>query len=167
MTYHYDGRREDGRLLTGAGRYTADWNLPGQLHAAFLRADHAHAAIRFIDVSAALAAPSVMAVLTGADMVAAGYDRPQALMPFPGRGEALRLPPRPALALDRVRFVGEPVALVVAATAMAAQDAAELVAVDYDMLPAVADAAAALAPGAPLLHADVPGNLCFELRLWR
>ncbi len=167
MTYHhegwhYNGRREDARLLTGAGRYTADWNQPGQLHAVFLRADHAHAAIRSIDVSAALAMPGVAAVLTGADMVAAGYDRPQALMPFPGRGEALRQPPRPALALDRVRFVGEPVALVVAATAAAAQDAAERVAVDYDALPAVADAAAALAPGAPLLHPEAPGNLCFD-----
>jgi carbon-monoxide dehydrogenase large subunit len=162
MTYHYQGRREDGRLLTGSGRYTADWTLPGQLHAAFLRSDHAHAAVRGIDVSAALAAPGVAAVLTGADMVAAGYDRGQALMPFKGRGEALRQPPRPALALDRVRFVGEPVALVVAATAAQAQDAAELILVDYDTLPAVADAAAALAPGAPLLHAEAPGNLCFD-----
>lgn len=93
MTYHYQGRREDGRLLTGSGRYTADWTLPGQLHAAFLRSDHAHAAVRGIDVSAALAAPGVAAVLTGADMVAAGYDRGQALMPFKGRGEALRQPP--------------------------------------------------------------------------
>ncbi len=162
MTYHYDGRREDARLLTGAGRYTADWNQPGQLHAAFLRSDHAHAAIRSIDAGGALAAPGVVAVLTGADMAAAGYDRPQALMPFQGRGEALRLPPRPALALDRVRFVGEPVALVVATTAHAAQDAAELVMVDYDALPAIADAAAALAPGAPLLHPEAPGNLCFD-----
>ncbi len=96
MTYHYDGRREDARLLTGAGRYTSDWNQPGQLHAAFLRSDHAHAAIRSIDVAAALAAPGVKAVLTGADAVAAGYDRPQALMPFQGRGGARRCACRPA-----------------------------------------------------------------------
>ena len=125
MAGGFKGRREDARLLTGMGRYTADWNLPGQLHAAFLRADHAHAVIRSIDTAAARAAPGVLAVLTGADAVAAGFDRGSALMPVKGRGEALRVPPRPALATDRVRFVGEPVALVVAAHRPEAQDAAE------------------------------------------
>ena len=162
MAVDYTGRREDARLLTGQGRYTADWNRPGQAHAAFVRADRAHAAIRSLDPAAALATPGVLAVLTGADAVAAGFDRGAALMPVKGRGEALRIPSHPALATDRVRYVGEPVALVVAQTAHGAADAAELVAVDYDTLPAVADAAAALAPGAPLLHDAVPGNLCFD-----
>ncbi len=158
----FAGRREDARLLTGQGRYTADWNRPGQAHAAFLRADRAHAQIRSIDVAAARAAPDVLAVLTGADAVAAGFDRGAALMPVKGRGEALRLPPRPALATDRVRFVGEPVAVVVAETAHAANDAVELIAVEYDDLPVTADAAGALRPDAPLLHDTVPGNLCFD-----
>ncbi len=162
MTVEFTGRREDGRLLTGQGRYTADWTRPGQAHAAFLRADRAHAAILSIDTAAARAAPGVLAVLLGADAVAAGYDRGAALMPVKGRGEALRLPPRPALATGRVRFVGEPVAIVVAETAHQAQDAVELIAVEYDPLPVVADAAAALAPGAATLHDAVPGNLCFD-----
>ncbi len=158
----FKGRREDGRLLTGQGRYTADWNRPDQVHAAFLRADRAHAVIRSIDTSAARAAPGVLAVLTGADAVAAGFDKGAAMMPVKGRGEALRVPPRPALATDRVRFVGEPVALVVAATAHQAQDAAEQIVVDYEALEAVTDAVEALAPGAPVIHQSVPGNLCFD-----
>ena len=162
MAVEFTGRREDARLLTGQGRYTADWNRPGQSHAAFLRADRAHAVISSIDVAEAAAAPGVLAVLTGADAVAAGYDRGAALMPMKGRGQALRIPSRPALAVGRVRFVGEPVALVVAETAHAAQDATELIAVEYDALPAVVDAAAALAPGAPELFEAVPGNLCFD-----
>ena len=162
MAGGFKGRREDARLLTGMGCYTADWNRPGQLHAAFLRADQAHAIIRTIDTAAARGAPGVLAVLTGADAVAAGFDRGSAMMPVKGRGEALRVPPRPVLATDRVRFVGEPVALVVATTAHQAQDGVEQVAVEYETLPAVANAAAALAPGAPVIHDTVPGNLCFD-----
>ena len=162
MSFAYAGRREDHRLLTGAGRYTADWNLPGQLHAVFLRSDHAHADILSIDASSALALPGVMAVLTGADAVAAGFDRGQVLMPVKGRGEAIRVPRRPALAHGRARYVGEPVALVVAETDALARDAAELIAVEYRTRDAVTDAAKALAPGAPELHADIPGNLCFD-----
>ncbi len=91
MTLPFTGRREDRRLLTGAGRFTADWNLPGQLHGVFLRAEHAHADIKGLDASAALAAPGVVAVLTGADTLAAGFQRAQgALLPYQGRGgEAL------------------------------------------------------------------------------
>lgn len=162
MANDFKGRREDARLLTGQGRYTADWNRPGQAHAVFLRADRAHAVIRSIDMAAARAAPGVLAVLTGEDAVAAGFDRGSAMMPVKGRGEALRVPPRPALATDRVRFVGEPVALVVAETAHQAADAAELIAVDYETLPVVADAAAALASDAPIIHDAVPDNLCFD-----
>lgn len=162
MTGIFKGRREDARLLTGQGRYTADWNRPGQLHAAFLRADRAHAVIRSIDVTAARAMPGVRAVLTGADMVAAGFDHGSARILTNSRGEPLLVPPRPALALDRVRFVGEPVVLVAAETAHQAQDAVEQVAVTYQALPAVVDAAAAIAPGAPLVHDSIPGNLCLD-----
>src|ERR1041385_5926330 len=100
MTTAFKGRREDARLLTGQGRYTADWNLPDQLHAVFLRSDRAHAAIRSIDITAARDPPGVVAVLTGADAVASGYDHGAAMMPVIGRGEALRVPFRPALATD-------------------------------------------------------------------
>ena len=162
MANDFKGRREDARLLTGQGRYTADWNHPGQAHAAFLRADHAHADIRSIDIEAARAAPGVLAVLTGPDTAAAGFDRGSARMLVNRRGESLLIPPRPALAVGRVRFVGEPVALVVAETAHQAQDGVERIAVRYDPLPSVVDAAAALAPGAAEIHASVPGNLCFD-----
>ena len=163
MTFPYAGRREDGRLLTGGGRYAADWNRPGQLCAVFVRSDHAHAVIRGLGTTAARGMPGVVAVLTGEDTLAAGFHRVQALLPFTGRdGMALRTPPRPVLAHGRVRFVGEPVALVVAETLAQAQDAAELVSMEAEALPAVTDAAAALGAGAPLLHEEAPGNLCFD-----
>ena len=159
-TTAYKGRREDARLLTGAGRYTADIDRPGQLHAAFLRADRAHAVILGIDIEAASRAPGVRKVLLGAETLAAGWHRSPVLLPYTGvGGEALRVPPRPALATDRVRFVGEPVALVVADTVAQAQDAAELIVVDYEDLPALSPAEAARAPGAPDIHAAAPGNL--------
>ena len=163
MSYPYFGRREDARLLTGAGRYTADVSWPNQAHAAFLRSDHAHARIISIETAAARAAPGVLAVLTGATAAAAGYGRGKAALPFTGvGGMALLTPPGGALALDRVLYVGDPVAIVVAETAAQAQDAAERIVVEYDTLPAVADMTAALRPGAPQLHDSVPGNLCFE-----
>ena len=162
MTTTYIGRREDQRLLTGAGKYSADWDQPGVAHAVFLRSDRAHALIAAIDTEAARAAPGVLAVLTGDDMAAAGYQRGTAHVPYKGRGEAVKSPNSPALARGRVRYVGEPVAVVVAETAHAAQDAAELVAIDYDTLPAVANGRAALEAGAPQLHESIPGNLCFD-----
>jgi carbon-monoxide dehydrogenase large subunit len=163
LTYPYRGRREDQRLLTGQGRYTADWNLPGQLYAAFLRADRAHAEIASVNTAAALAAPGVRAVLTGADTFAAGYHRTQTLLPFTGKdGMALLVPPRPALAHDRVRFVGEPVAVVVADTRTQALDAVELITLELSDLTASADPASALAADAVQIHEAVPGNLCFD-----
>ncbi len=132
------GRREDPRLLRGQGRYTADWNMPGQLHAAFLRSDRAHAVIRSIDKSAAERSPGVRLVLTGADIQDAGFKTLPSLVFFPGRnGFKLLLPERSPLAKDRVRFVGEPVALVIADTAAMAADAAEKIRVEYEDLPAV------------------------------
>ena len=163
MSFPYTGRREDRRLLTGAGRYTSDVSLPDQLHAAFIRADRAHATIRAIDTAAARAAPGVHLVLLGADTLAAGYHRTQTLLPYKGRhDEALRTPPRPALAESRVRFVGEALALVVAETAAQAQDAAELVLIEYQDLPALTDPSDALAPTAAQIHEIAPGNLAFD-----
>jgi aerobic carbon-monoxide dehydrogenase large subunit len=157
------GRREDFRLVTGSGQYTADWNLDGQAHAVFLRSDRAHAEIVTIDASAARAVPGVLAVLTGADVVAAGFKTPPAILFMKGKGgSAFKLPHRHALAHERVRFVGEPVALVVAESEAAGQDGAERIAIEYrDLAPAVT-AEGALAAGAPQLHPDVPGNLAME-----
>ena len=163
MSFPYTGRREDRRLLTGAGQYTADVSLPHQLHAAFIRSDRAHAAIRAIDTQAASQAPGVHLILLGADTKAAGYHRTQTLLPYKGRNdEPLRSPPRPALAEGRVRFVGEPLALIVAVTQAQAQDAAELVLIDYEDLSPLTDPAAALTPGAPQIHEAAPGNLAFD-----
>jgi carbon-monoxide dehydrogenase large subunit len=157
-------RVEDRRLITGAGKYAADWNAPEQLHGYFLRADRAHATIVSIDTSAALAFPGVQAVFTGEDAVKAGYVKPPHAFTFPGKnGQAARAPDRPVLAHGKVRFVGEAVALVVANSAAAAQDAAEHIAIDYADLPSVTNPETALATGAPLLHDDVPGNLAFEV----
>ncbi len=156
-------RREDSRLVTGQGRYTSDWNLPGQLHAAVLRADRAHADIVRIDATRALAHPGVKAVLTGDDARAAGFKSLPNIVGYPGKdGQQIRKPHHPVLALGRVRYVGEAVAMVVADTAAIAEDARELIEVEYRDLPAVASFDAAVATGAPQLHADVPGNLAFE-----
>jgi carbon-monoxide dehydrogenase large subunit len=156
-------RREDFRLITGQGRYTADWNLPGQLHAAFLRADRAHAEILRIDVTRALAAPGVVAVYTGEDARKAGFKSLPNIVSYAGKdGQQLKKPHYPVLALEKVRFVGEPVAMIVAQTAAAAEDAREVIDIDYRDLPAVSDFDSAVGDGAPQLHANVPGNLAFE-----
>ena len=153
MSNSFKGRREDRRLVSGAGTYSADWDRPGMLHAAFLRADRAHADFGSLDLADARAAPGVVAVLTGADMQAAGFTRGMPLPPA-GRGAPIKATPSPALALGRVRYVGEPMAVIVAETAHAAQDACELIVVDYSDLAAVIDGRAALAAGAD--------NLCYE-----
>ncbi len=159
----YAGRLEDARMLTGRGRYVSDWNLPGQAYGSFVRSDRPHARIASIDASAALALPGVIAVLTGEDAAAEGHQSLPAYAPMKGRnGTDLIIPHRPTLALGRVRFVGEPIALVVAETAVQAQDAAESVLVDYEELPAVFDAKEALAAGAPLVHGEVAGNIALD-----
>src|SRR5438067_289992 len=125
------GRLEDDRMLTGRGKYVSDWNLPGQAYGHFVRSDRAHADIVSLDVAAARAQPGVIAVITGEDIRAALKSLPCAL-PVKGRGGMeLIHPGRPALAQGRVRFTGEPVALVVARSAVAAQDAAELLNIEY------------------------------------
>lgn len=157
------GRREDFRLVTGQGRYSADWNAPGQLHAVFLRSDRPHADIVRIDATRALALAGVHTVLTGADTAAAGFKSLPNVVNYPGRGgQAMLKPHHPVLAVDRVRYVGEPVAMIVADTPAIAEDARDLVAVDYADRPAVAGFDAATAAGAPLVHDGVPGNVAFE-----
>ena len=162
-TLPFTGRREDHRLITGCGRFTADIDLPGQLHAAFVRADRASALIHTITTTAARAAPGVVAVFTAADTAAADFKPPGVMVSYAGRGgAAIIVPPRLPFASDRVRYVGEEVALVIARTAAAAQDAAGLITVDYEDLPAIAHPEDAVAPDAALVHASVPGNVAFD-----
>src|SRR5882672_2236562 len=131
------GRLEDRRLLTGQGRFTSDWNFPNQAYAVFLRSDRAHAEIVSVDVAPALAAPGVLAVLTGKDVAEAGYRSIPTNLGVKDRfGEPLKKPPRPVLAQGKVRHVGECLACIVAESAQAAQDAAELIAVEYRELAA-------------------------------
>ena len=156
-------RLEDHRLLTGNGKYAADWNLPEQLYGHFLRADRAHARIVSLNVKKAQAHPGVHAVLTGEDAARAGYVQPVSFFTFAGKNGAKPLLPQwPVLAHERVRFAGEPVAFVVAESAHLAQDACALIEIQYEDLSCVVGGVAALAPAAPLLHQHIPGNLPFE-----
>ncbi len=156
-------RSEDPVLVRGEGRYTDDVNLPGQAFAAIVRSPHAHGLIRGIDTSAALAMPGVLAVYTGADLAAAGYGTLKCPPPLKNRdGTPMKKPARPALPTDKVRFVGDPVACVVAETAAQAKDAAERVVLDIEPLPAVTSAREAATAGAPLLYEDVPNNIALD-----
>jgi carbon-monoxide dehydrogenase large subunit len=156
------GRLEDDRMLTGRGRYVSDWNLPGQAYAHFARSDRAHAEIVAIAKEAALRHPGVLALFTGEDIKGELKSLPCAL-PVKGRGGMeLIHPGRPALAQDRVRFAGDAVALVVAESPAAAQDAAELLEIEYRDLPAVVRARDAITRGAPLVHDSVPGNIVMD-----
>ena len=158
-------RREDARFLRGAGAYLDDLPFDGLVHMAVLRSPHAHAEIAAIDCAAARAIPGVLAVLTAAE---AGADGLMGLRPSaeanPETGEPFAFMPQPLLASGKVRYVGEPVALVVAQTRDLALDALERIAVHYLPLPAVTTAAAARTAGAPLLSPEVPGNLCLAWR---
>jgi carbon-monoxide dehydrogenase large subunit len=159
-------RLEDGRFLTGRGHYTDDINRPGQLYAQFVRSPHAHAKINKVDAAPALKVPGVVAVLTGADMAADGVGGLPCGWGVVGKsGVPMKEPGHPPLATERVRCVGDAVAVVLAESKNAAKDGAEAVVVDYKELPAVASAVAALKPGAPLVHDDVPGNLCYDWEL--
>jgi aerobic carbon-monoxide dehydrogenase large subunit len=151
-------RVEDRRFITGRGRYLDDIARPRQAHAVFLRSPHAHARIRAVDVTAANAAPGVVAVLTGADLAADGLGT----VPCVSGVAGAVLPPRPAMVAGRVRHVGDTVAMVVADSAAAARDAADLIAVDYQELPAAVDTGRALEPGQPLVWDEAKDNLCFE-----
>ncbi len=153
-------RKEDARFLTGAGQYTDDVTLPNQTHAYFLRSPHAHAKIRSIDTSKAKAAPGVVAVYTGADLEGVN-GLPCGWLITSVDGTPMKEPPHPVLAKGKVRYVGDHVALVVAETRSQAKDAAELIEVDYDVLPAVVNPVDALKPGAPQIHDEAPGNKCY------
>ena len=156
-------RVEDQRLLTGQGRYTDDINLPGQAYAIVLRSPHAHARILSLDTQAAQALPGVLGVFTAADLAADGVGPLPCVIPLKNRDGSDRAnPARTALAQDVVRHVGDGVAFIVAETLAQARDAAEQVEIDYEPLPAVAEVRAAIAAGAPGIHAEAAGNLCFD-----
>lgn len=154
-------RKEDARFLTGRGRYTDDINLPGQLYAHLLRSTVAHASLGSVDTSAAEAAPGVHAVFTGADMEHVG-GVPTGWLIHSKDGSPMVEPKHPAMAVGKVRHVGEIVAIVVAETRDQAREAAALIDVDYRNLPAVASLEAARADGAPLVWDEADGNLCYD-----
>jgi aerobic carbon-monoxide dehydrogenase large subunit len=155
------GRLEDPRFLKGQGRYVDDMSLPGQLHAIVLRSPHGHAAIEGIDTASARGMPGVRGVFTAADIDADGIGALPCIAQVATVAPII-VPPRLALARDRVRHAGDPVAFVVADTAEQARDAAERIRVAYRALPAVVDAIAALGAGAPLLWDEAPGNLAYR-----
>jgi carbon-monoxide dehydrogenase large subunit len=164
-------RKEDQRLVTGAGCFSDDVSLPGQAHAVMVRSPHAHARLRSIDTSRALAVPGVMAVLTGRDLLADGI-KPIPHRPFSPHpaditlvntdGTPLFTAPHFPLVIDKVRHVGEALAMVIAETVAAAKDGAEAVEVDYELLLAVANTAAAARPDAPRLFDEARSNVCLD-----
>lgn len=156
-------RLEDARFLTGRGRYVEDCTVAGEAHAHMLRSPHAYAVIERIDTDGARESAGVLGVFTEADLAA------DSIGPLPCVAQVntvgpMIVPPRYALARGRVRHVGDPVALVVAASREAARDAAERIIVEYRPLAAVVDGPAALQPGAPALWEEAPGNLCFRFQ---
>ncbi|HVR93778.1 MAG TPA: xanthine dehydrogenase family protein molybdopterin-binding subunit [Casimicrobiaceae bacterium] len=157
-------RKEDYRFLTGTGRFTDDVNEYRQTWAYFLRSPHAHAKIRGIDSSKAKAAPGVVAIFTSADLTGVN-GLPCGWLITGTDGKPMNEPPHPVLAQGKVRYVGDGVALVIAETLAQAKDAAELIAVDYEVLPAVVDPVGALKSGAPLIHDGAPGNRCYTWAL--
>src|SRR5271169_1207459 len=157
-------RKEDYRFLVGAGQYTDDVNPPNHTHVFFLRSPHAHAKLRKIDTAKAKAAPGVVAIYTAADLTGVN-GLPCGWLITGSDGQPMKEPPHPVLALGKVRYVGDPVAMVVAETPAEAKDAAELIEVDYDVLPAVVNPVAALKAGAPQIHDQAPGNKCYTWAL--
>ncbi|MEW6344429.1 MAG: xanthine dehydrogenase family protein molybdopterin-binding subunit [Paraburkholderia sp.] len=155
-------RKEDYRFLTGNGQYTDDVVLPQQTYAVFLRSPYAHARIRSIDTAAARQSPGVVAIFTGADMAADSVGGlPCGWLIHSVDGKPMHEPPHPVIAHTKARHVGDQVALVIADSVKAAKDAAELIEMDYDVLPAVVDTAHAADPGQPAVHDEVPNNVCY------
>ena len=156
-------RKEDDTLVRGKGRYTDDVSASGQVYAWIVRSSHAHGTIKGIDTSAATAMPGVLGVWTGADLAAENYNPFTCGFPLKSRdGSPLLQTNRQALATDKVRFVGDPVAFVVAETLAQARDAAEAVALDIEPLPAVTSAKEAAKPGAPQLYDHIPNNVALD-----
>ena len=154
-------RTEDPVLVQGQGRYTDDLNAAGQAYAVFVRSRNGHGIIKGIDTAAAKALPGVLAIYTGKDLAA--YGTLKCAVPFKNRdGSEMKKPARPSMPSDKVRFVGDPIAIVVAETLPQAKDAAEAVEVDIDPLPSVTQASDAAKPGAPQLYDDVPGNVALD-----
>ncbi|MEK9661392.1 MAG: xanthine dehydrogenase family protein molybdopterin-binding subunit, partial [Alphaproteobacteria bacterium] len=159
-------RREDVRLLSGGGNYTDDTSFPGQAFAAFVRSPVARGTLRSIDIDAARGASGVLGIFTGEDLRTGGVGDIPCMTPFKSfDGTPIRPTPRPALAVGAVQHLGVPIAMVVAETAAEALDAAELVEVDIDPLPAVIDPEDALADGAPQLYDDIPNNIVLDFRV--
>jgi aerobic carbon-monoxide dehydrogenase large subunit len=159
-------RKEDRRFLTGRGNYTDDINRPGQLHAYILRSPHAHARIVRIDTAAAAGMPGVTAIFTGADMARDNVGGVPCGWAVKNKdGSPMAEPPHPPLVTDRVRHVGDNVAVVIAETRSQVRDAAERIEVDYEVLPAIADTAKAADKGAPQVWDQAPGNVCFDWHL--
>ncbi|MEP6147337.1 MAG: xanthine dehydrogenase family protein molybdopterin-binding subunit, partial [Nisaea sp.] len=158
-------RSEDPKLLRGEGNYTDDVNLDGQAYGVMVRSPYAHGTLNGIDIAEAKAAPGVLTILTGADLDAAGLGTMKCGLPLKGRdGSPINYVPRPALATEKVLYVGDPVAIVIAETSLQARDAAELVELDIDPLPAVTDARAAAGDGAPQLYESVAGNTAIDFQ---
>ncbi|WP_108513623.1 xanthine dehydrogenase family protein molybdopterin-binding subunit [Bradyrhizobium algeriense] len=156
-------RKEDDTLVRGKGKYTDDFALPGQAYCWMVRSSHAHGIIKGIATATAKAMPGVLGIWTGKDLEAAGYNPFTCGLPLKSRdGSPLLQTNRPALATDKVRFVGDPIAFVVAETLAQARDAAEAVELDIEPLPAVTDAAEATKPGAPLLYDHIPNNVALD-----
>src|SRR5437763_139385 len=156
-------RKEDDTLVRGKGKYTDDFNLPGQTYAWMVRSSHAHGLIKRIDISAAKTMPGVLGIWTGADLVAAGYGPFTCGLPLKNRdGSPLLQTNRTALMTDRVRYVGDPVACVVAETLAQARDAGEAIEIDIEPLPAVTEPAEAAKPGAPQLYDHIPNNVALD-----
>jgi len=156
-------RKEDDTLVRGKGRYTDDFSLPGQVYAWMVRSSHAHGVIRAIDASTARGMPGVLDIYVGKDLVDAGYAPIRCGLSMKNAdGSPLLQTDRMALAIDKVRFVGDPIACVVAETAAQARDAAEAVIVDIDPLPAVMASEEAVKPGAPLLYDHIPNNIALD-----
>ncbi|MDF7819455.1 xanthine dehydrogenase family protein molybdopterin-binding subunit [Runella sp. MFBS21] len=153
-------RVEDKRFITGRGRYTDDIVLPGMTYAYILRSPYAHARIKSIDTSAAEAMEGVVTIMTGEEV--GHYGVPCGWQVNFKNGDTMKEPPHPLLVKDKVRHVGDAVAMVVAESRELAQDAAEAIIIDYEVLPAVIDASKAVEEGAPLVHEDVPNNICFD-----
>ncbi|HEV7410367.1 MAG TPA: xanthine dehydrogenase family protein molybdopterin-binding subunit [Bradyrhizobium sp.] len=156
-------RKEDDTLVRGKGKYTDDFDLPGQAYAWIVRSSHAHGIIKGIDTSAAKAMPGVLGVWTGVDLASAGYGPYTCGLPLKNRdGTPLKQTNRTALMSDKVRYVGDPVAFVVAETLAQARDAGEAVVLDIEPLPAVTSAEEAAKPGAPLLYDHIPNNVALD-----
>src|SRR5262249_17830892 len=156
-------RREDPRLITGQAKYTDDFTLPGTVHLAVVRSPYAHARVKAVKTDAAKAAPGVVGVFTGQQMKDAGFGGIPCAWGLPT--PAATPPPYPPSATAIARSVGTAAAIVAAEDRYAARDAADLVEVDYEPMPAVVDAWKAAQPGAPQLHPDVPKNVCFHWKV--